>query len=930
MTDEARKLSGKDIKGADDAYKLATNSLNAESRANFIITDSMTDSNGNYGLGPSLIDALSNVSTKEQKEFSAYLVYRHAVDWLTPDENGKTKRVFADDILNDAEQMKRMIKNVERNHPEFADAAEKIYQYQRDLMKYWLVDTGLMSKETYKTLLEKYPNYVPFNRAVGKNGGITANASGVKRGFANQRSPIKRAKGSGLEIIDPIESIVNNTSRFVKAATRNEVMQKITEYANTIEGLGHFLERVPPDMIPKSVDTANAKQSIAAMLGEEGLSPDTIERILEQTIGDNVTEFTPVADIKKGIVTVYRKGKREYYQIHDKLLLESLAELSPAQLTGIYKISQSFMSPVKALTTGTNPFFSIGSNIWRDLKTAYVNGDQINPASFMWSYITSYYDMIRSSDEYKQYRAMGGGNNSALAAERDLIKKVMREVQQRDAGAVRRAFSRLLHPISTIQDLSDAIETSNRLAEFKKVKRRDGDNHEAIYQADDITTNFKRSGKAGKKYNSLFMYGNAQLQGLDRGVRNFKQGSKKAFKTALKLAIPAVLSTLFMKWWNRDDEDAYQNLSAYHKNNYYNFSIGNGQFIRIPKAREIDLLSSLTERLYEQLIEEDESAFYGFADYLLGQIIPPGVPTDFSDPGKIAQGVFGDTVAGPFVDIAANRDFKGSPIVPGTMEDTAPKLQYDDQTSLAAVWLGKLFNMSPKQIDHIINSSTGILGRLNKALAPSSIYHDGEWGTEGMDMTLGLKNQFIVDSVYSTDELNKFYDLYEGANQEFQYNPENADAAYTYYALKSKAQYIKQYRNAIEKSALSQEGKRLARQKLNNDVKNFAVPGDSVYSKLGQVYASSGDESIFITPMDSKLTKQTGKKRYELQLSPDEYKAMQDEAEQTILKEYQKILGNNSISDKVQALKDAQSKAKSKVRDKYKKKYVLKFREAKQ
>ena len=925
LTDNVRRLTGNNVQGAQDAYKLATNSLNAEARANFLITDSMADINGNYGLGPSLLEAISNVSTREQKDFSAYLVARHAIDWLTPDENGNTKRVFADDKINNIDEMRRIVKNMEREHPEFSSSAQKVYEYQRSLLKYWLVDTGLMSTETYNSLLEKYPNYVPFNRAVNNAGKDKA-----KSGFANQRAPIRSAKGSGLEILDPIESIVHNTSRFVKAATRNQVMQKVAEYADDVAGLGSFLERVPPDMVPKSVDVTGVKNNLSAILGDEGFTDETISSILDQTLGgDRLTEFTPVANEKKGIVTVYRDGKPQYYQIHDKGLLESLSELSPEQLSGIYKISQTFMSPMKALTTGMNPFFGIGSNVWRDLRTAYVNGDQSNPVHFLSSYIRSYYDMLRNSDAYKEYRAMGGGSNSALTAERDLIKKVMREVQNRDAGKVRRAFDRLLHPISAIQDISDAIETSNRLAEYTKTRNAGGDRQEAIYRADDITTNFKRAGKSGRKYNALIMYGNAALQGLDRVARNFTQGGRKATQTAMKLIIPAMLTTLFMKWWNRDDEEAYKNLSAYHKNNYYNLSTGDGRFVRIPKAREMDVLTSLIERLYERFAEEDEDAFYGFADYLLSQIVPPGIPTDYSDPGQIGHGLFSDTIAGPLVDIAANQDFKGSPIVSGMMEDLAPKKQYNERTSLPAVWLGQLFNMSPMQIDHIINSNTGVLGRLNKALLPSSIYSEGKWSTEGMDKTLGLKSQFVVDSVYSTDELNKFYDAYEAADQSYQYNPTDTEASRAYYAYKNKASYISQYRDAIEKSGLSEEGKRLARQKLNDNVSNFTVPTAGVYNLLDQVYAQSNDPAVYISPMSSKLTKTTGKKRYELQLSPDEYKAMQDEAEQLIMKRYQTILDHGITDTTAKALKDAQSAVKEQIRNKYKKQYSLKFREVK-
>lgn len=199
-----------------------------------------------------------------------------------------------------------------------------------------------------------------------------------------------------------------------------------------------------------------------------------------------------------------------------------------------------------------------------------------------------------------------------------------------------------------------------------------------------------------------------------------------------------------------------------------------------------------------------------------------------------------------------------------------------------------------------------------------------------MDTTLGLKNQFVVDSVYSTDELNKFYDAYDTANQSYQYNPTDQEAAGKYYAYKNKASYISQYRDAIESSGLNEEGKRLARQKLNDNVSSFTVPETGLYKLLDQVYMQSNDPAVYISPMSSKLTKTVGKKRYELQLSPDEYKAMQDEAEQLIMKRYQNILDHGITDTTAKALKDAQSAVKEQIRNKYKKQYSLKFREAQQ
>ena len=66
-------------------------------------------------------------------------------------------------------------------------------------------------------------------------------------------------------ILDPIESITVNIERFVNAAKRNEVMQIIDRYADpnspdVVEGLGYFIEKVPPDMAPQRTDLTLIKK----------------------------------------------------------------------------------------------------------------------------------------------------------------------------------------------------------------------------------------------------------------------------------------------------------------------------------------------------------------------------------------------------------------------------------------------------------------------------------------------------------------------------------------------------------------------------------------------------------------------------------------------------------------------------------------------
>lgn len=916
MTKEVEGTTGKKLRGKNNPYQLATNAANAEARAAYIINTAMTDADGNIISDKSLLKALEPITKENQKDFSTYLVARHAPEWLRPDADGKTKRVFADDTINTPEAAMQIAAELEKEHPEFQQAAEDLYEYQKAVMQYWLVDTGMMSKETFDALQEKYPNYVPFYRVTKEPGRLGR----AKSGFANQNTPIKRAKGSGLEIQDPIESIVYNTVRFVKAATRNQVMQVLSDYANSVDGLGYFMERVPPDMAVKLVHTDQAKSKILnALDGMEGMNDD-IAKAIDTALGDHIAEFTPVANQDKGIVTVLRNGKKEYYQVHDRQLLESLASLSPEKLKGIYKISNMFMSPIKALITGANPFFSIGSNIWRDLRTAYINGSKENPVSFLGDYVKAYIDMARNTTEYQQFRAMGGGSVSHITAERDLMKKILKDVQHRNDNAAQWIFRNVINPIRAIQNLGDAVESSGRFAEFKRQLKAGEDTYKSIYEANDITTNFNRYGTSGRKYNALLMYGNAAVQGIDRLARNFTKGWKTSAKTALKVLLPSLAMIALQKFWNRDDEEEYQNLSAYQKNNYYNFSIGDGKFIRIPKAQLADVPGSAMERFYETAFEGDENAFYDFGEYLFGQLFIPGIPTNLSSPGSIVQDVLGDTVIGPFVDTAANLDFKGSPIESAAMQELPPTMRYDGRTSWAAYYLGQVLNMSPKQIDHIINSSTGVIGRLNKAV--------GTMEGSQRDWTFGLKNQFVSDSVYSTDTLNRFYDEAQQANYDHQLEPDNPQAASKNAAYEAQRMYISQYNKAANGTKLEPAGQRAARKNLQDTVNAFDPSNMKYKDELEEIYSDTHDDKIFMTTAESKLEKTENKVKKECQLTPAEYTQMMKDMRQAVEKAYGKILNSNkSSAEKAELLKEAKSDAMSDVRAQYKKKYALRFKE---
>ncbi|KKK89428.1 hypothetical protein LCGC14_2733200, partial [marine sediment metagenome] len=111
--------------------------------------------------------------------------------------------------LSDAKQVARELES-----PEYRQAFEELKSYQNAVLDYLhKSDPKSLSAEALRVIRAANQDYVPFYRVFEESPVGTGAAAG--RGLADLWSPIKRMKGSGREIIDPLESIVKNTYTFL-------------------------------------------------------------------------------------------------------------------------------------------------------------------------------------------------------------------------------------------------------------------------------------------------------------------------------------------------------------------------------------------------------------------------------------------------------------------------------------------------------------------------------------------------------------------------------------------------------------------------------------------------------------------------------------------------------------------------------------------
>ena len=919
-TDYVKEVKGT-LSGRKDAYILAINSKNVDATMSTIFKEGMVDPNGNLTGGKGLIDCIKDISHKDIDLFDKYLVLKHSLEWIEPQEGAKLKRVFSDDTLQNSERIKREIANLENSHPEFKEASENLYKFQQDMLKYWVVSMGGMDAITYNKLQKMYPHYVPFMRDTGRN------RTGFKSGFANQQSPVKTAKGSGATIISPLESIIKNVEKQVKFGARNRVMAVLGMYADNVPGFANFIEPVPPDQVKNIINIEKLSDEFLGRMSESLDENDlfNLTEVFEDVFGTQVESYTPVVIPGRQIVTYLNKGKRKYYQVHDKALFNAITNLTPVQTGKIMNFAGRTLGITNALITQLNPVFAT-TNAIRDYDTAMKNSKAYNnPITFTGAYMSALWDVIRNSDNYKQYKAAGGGHMSMFSDNIDVLKKTLREVNSKDAGLARRlAQAIFLHPIECVTKINEITEAIPRLAEFKGMKKKGADNQQAIYAASDITVNFNRSGDVGRKLNKIFRFSNATVQGMDKQARIFTSGGKKEIaKHMLRYLISAILTTALLEFWNRtSDEDGWEELSQYQKNNFYCISIGNGKFIKIPKAREAAILNTTAERAADYAFG-DKEAFYQFGQYIGDTTLPAWLPVTGIAEGGIEEGVHqaaGGTILGGIVDNMVNKDFKGTPIVSSALEDEPNKKQYNQKTSLLAKSIGQTFNWSPMKIDHLIDNYTGIIGKLNRSVTADGFSPSSLYGTS-----------FSADSVYSTDVFNRVYEQRDKMQKKYQNEPTPQNAClYEKYA--TKAAYITQANKAIKR--LSEDEQRTARKELITDIKATGSAITDTDKGIVNSFSNgllTSDNGYVDSLPKSTITKTKNKQSYTWEMTYSEYKKYYDDYRKEVEKQRKKLLNTSAYKrasdiEKTEMLKQLSKDVLKDTKEKYKNRNALKFK----
>lgn len=565
---------------------------------------------------------------------------------------------------------------LEQRYPKFKEYAKDIKKFNHNNLQ-CLVDAGLLSNDMVKYLESMYPNYVTISRDLQDSTYAgDKNKTGVN-------APIKNATGGNADIQPLKETMAQQAIKIKRLINQNMLGQELA----------------------KTLKNSHVEQE-----GSIQLSPTMLFGL--DTLVDTDTKGNKY-------YTYFENGELQKLKIDDNLY-ESLkpTERSRLEETLPIKALQKVTSLHRSVLTSSNPIFIV-TNFFKDFQDGMFNSKY--SSKFVKNYGKALNEIMAKGEYYETYMANGGMTNTYFDYNEGIKKQPNKFVEK-------------------IRNANEIVEQLPRMAEFISTLEDGKSLNEALYNAAEITTNFKRGGDITKAINRNGVnFLNASIQGLDKQFRNFsEQNGAKGYvnllvKATLMGVVPSILNHILL-----DDDKDYEKLPESTKDLYYLFKTGEGKFIRIPKGRVLSVFGAAARRTLES-IEGNEDAWKGFKDTVINQVAP-------NNPLE-------DNILAPIMQVKNNKTWYGSDLVSSRLQKELPKNQYDETTDEFSKWFGSKINASPKKINYLIDQYSGGVGDvLLPMITPQAKQNV-------------FKDKFTTDSVLKNKYVSKFYETLEKQNQ---------------------------------------------------------------------------------------------------------------------------------------------------------------------
>ena len=678
----------------------------ARSKAEMAIRHNTIDYVGNV-TGKGLVDVLKPVS-KNKKELADFMAYAYARRALSrPDIDAGIELTDAQFVFDKFDSQK------------FRKGSDELSAFADRVLEYY-VDSGGLSPEARNSIKELNPIYMPLYRFFSDEPRFRSKGSKVSGG-----KPIKGLKGSGRQILNPIESMIKYVENIYASADKVRVAIAFRDMSEQNILPGGLIEKVPPPIQSMTFKT----NELDKKLNKTGFGIFKIFEDESAALPDIMTMFMASKNYsgKDNIIPIYEGNEVSFYEL-DPRLYSMIKELDHFQIGRIGDFL--FGKPTRMLklgAVGLNATFSYIKNPIRDLVTysIFSKNKFPNPAAPMFALAADLGLGTKAGKEAaRQFKAQGGEMVTIMGRDRARYKRIVVDIENQIVGGVTGNIKNVtLHPINTLRRIFEVPELAPRIAEMQsRVKHYEGIYGKgsdaamiaAFNDAQDVTINFSKMGEVAKYLNQLIPFFNPVIQG---GEKIYREAKNNPMKVVVRGT--AFITTASMYFWNQNkDKEWYQKLPPELKYSHIYIDTGefggSGDIVSLPLPHEMGtLFGGLPMAYWDEMYEINKDGVQEAMSLGFSQLNPGITPSVFQ----------------PFMRVASNKKWYGAPLETMSMQRKEIPDRYTDYTmpmaKVLSRWMydniGTYEHASPVKIEVFVNTASGGLTKnINDIITYSS------------------------------------------------------------------------------------------------------------------------------------------------------------------------------------------------------------------
>lgn len=768
---------------------LADHVNNVQGEISTNINNAQIDNSGKK-IGKSIVDIFE--PARKENLTDAFNDYLFNLSNIARHEQGKGSviSITESDVL---------VKEYEKAYPQMKKWAQDVNTYNKNLL-YKQAEAGIISEDTADYLTQKYSFYVPFIENIEK---LKTNNTGK----IITKSTVKTAKGgSSKNLLGFEEAMIRQTQSAITNIRKNQLYNEIID-----------------SISEKSIDFG-------------------------YNTNPNVSDNNLITDAQNYLLSAYKDGKMQQAKIDKELYdgLEdkygkSIKELEQ-KLSFATKPLQKISNVRRNILTTWSPTFII-TNPLKDIQDAPLNSKY--GASWIKNYPKAMKELTTGKGQhleeflnmYGQGNLWGGENvDSGVYDVSNIAKTNKKESSNNKVVKLSKAM------VKKTTQLNEIMEMGPRYAEYLASLEHGTSQMEALYNAREVTTNFGRGGVITKALNrNGFTFLNASVQGFSKLIRNFsgENGARGVINASAKVVALGIAPALFNALWFDDDDD-YNDLPDYIKDNYYLFKTDDNDFIRIPKGRMISIFGSAARRTLERS---------------KGKRNEMTLKEDIKSYGKNAWSQVGigdlssNNILAPLNQAKNNNAWYGGDIVPSRLQDKPAEEQYDSSIDKVSIWIGKKLGISPYKVNYVIDQYSGGIGDMILPLITDEAQSDSN---SNIGIALApLRDKFTANSILDNKNVSNFYtkndQLKVVANSSKATNEDKLVYKYAKSVSSDMGALYQEMRKVQENNELSKSEKFKKALIIKEEINKLAKEGLNGYSKVENVdnYGIVGNREFY-------------------------------------------------------------------------------------